>query len=148
MFDWVTVNNVPLGHEYPAASSQHPWQPEAPILPGGWHLVLCWRSLHRCEWVQGSGVIKLLLKHFLKHSKVIRTLFFIIELLEDAAALKQHAIQLLYLIWMYFLMFSLSSQLSKVPCEAHYVNLSVSKKNNRYWIEKSFNVKSKGYILT
>lgn len=47
---------VCVGNEYSASSSQHPRQPEAPLQPGGWYLVLCWRPIHRCEWILAPAI--------------------------------------------------------------------------------------------
>lgn len=51
VFLLLTCVSVCVGNEHFAPSSQHPRQPEAPLQPGGWYLVLCWRPIHRREWI-------------------------------------------------------------------------------------------------
>lgn len=53
ILDFVCVSS---GYEHPAPSSQHPRQPEAPFHPGGWHLVLRRRPIHRREWVLSPSI--------------------------------------------------------------------------------------------
>lgn len=50
-----------VGNEHSAPSSQHPRQPEAPLQPGGWYLVLCRRPVHRREWIGLDFIFSFLL---------------------------------------------------------------------------------------